>query len=117
MLMSGPHQGGHWVVLFLCGPPPRMNALEAILRGLGYPEESVTRLLRQDRSTQQTHLQQPIIGGSCFSHPTHLFTVRERPCCPTQRHETQRYRGTEGSTCTDQASIPPTKFFAFLNPC
>ena len=33
---SGPE-----TVLFLCGPPPMMNALEEILRGLGYPEESV----------------------------------------------------------------------------
>jgi len=32
---------GPETVLFLCGPPPMMNALEEILRGLGYPEESV----------------------------------------------------------------------------
>ena len=28
-------------VLFLCGPPPMTNVLEEMLRGLGYPEESV----------------------------------------------------------------------------
>jgi cytochrome-b5 reductase len=32
---------GPETVLFLCGPPPMMKALEEILRGLGYPEESV----------------------------------------------------------------------------
>ena len=32
---------GPETVIFLCGPPPMMNALEELLRGLGYPEESV----------------------------------------------------------------------------
>jgi hypothetical protein len=27
-----------------------------------------------------------------------------------------QYRGTEGSTCTDQASIPPLTLFTLLNP-
>ncbi|HEX7092859.1 MAG TPA: hypothetical protein VF205_04210 [Nitrospiraceae bacterium] len=48
--MIGPRQGGHWVdgmakkVGFVAagtGITPTMNALEEILRGLGYPEESV----------------------------------------------------------------------------
>jgi len=32
---------GPETVLFLCGPLPMRNALEEIIRGLGYPEESV----------------------------------------------------------------------------
>jgi hypothetical protein len=32
---------GPETVLFLCGPTPTMNALEEIIRGLSYPEESV----------------------------------------------------------------------------
>ena len=32
---------GPETVLFLCGPPPMTDALEEMLRGLGYPEESV----------------------------------------------------------------------------
>jgi cytochrome-b5 reductase len=50
VLMIGPRQGGHWVdgmakkVGFVAAGTcitPMMNALEEILRGLGYPEESV----------------------------------------------------------------------------
>lgn len=36
LLLPGPE-----TVIFLCGPPPMMNALEGIFRGLGYPDESV----------------------------------------------------------------------------
>ena len=32
---------GPETALFLCGPPPMTDALEAMLRGVGYPEESV----------------------------------------------------------------------------
>ena len=32
---------GPETVLFLCGPPPMTDALEAMLRGIGYPEESI----------------------------------------------------------------------------
>jgi cytochrome-b5 reductase len=32
---------GPETVLFLCGPPPMVSALEEVIRGLGYPEESV----------------------------------------------------------------------------
>jgi len=32
---------GPETVIFLCGPPPMVEALEETLRGLGYPEESV----------------------------------------------------------------------------
>jgi cytochrome-b5 reductase len=28
-------------VIFLCGPPPMVDALEAILKGIGYSEESI----------------------------------------------------------------------------